>query len=169
MRNRTPATQQRWVRSSPLMAMWKVKSPKTSCCGKAEASCRPQLCRQSLATACTTSKTVPHWSLFDAKTGELVGQKKLGRIMFGSPMVADGKIYIAENTGRFYVLKPSEKEWTLSAKLDWGRVKKSLVRRLLRMVASFCLPLKLCTALVKPDAPPTKTSRSKLADEQAAS
>ncbi len=47
--------------------------------------------------------------VLDAKTGETVGQKKLGRIMFGSPVVADGKIYVAENTGRFYVLKPSEK------------------------------------------------------------
>jgi hypothetical protein len=47
--------------------------------------------------------------ILDAKTGELVGQKKLGRIMFGSPMVAGGKLYVAENTGRFYVLKPTEK------------------------------------------------------------
>ena len=46
--------------------------------------------------------------ILDAATGESVGQKKLGRIMFGSPMVADGKLYIAENTGRFYVLKPTE-------------------------------------------------------------
>ncbi len=47
--------------------------------------------------------------IVDAKTGELVGQKKLGRIMFGSPLAADGKLYIVENTGRFYVLKPSDK------------------------------------------------------------
>ncbi|MCE2795697.1 MAG: PQQ-binding-like beta-propeller repeat protein [Planctomyces sp.] len=47
--------------------------------------------------------------ILDAKTGALVGQKKLGRIMFGSPMVAGGKLYVAENTGRFYVLKPTEK------------------------------------------------------------
>jgi hypothetical protein len=46
--------------------------------------------------------------ILDAATGESVGQKKLGRIMFGSPMVADGKLYIAENTGRFYVLKPTD-------------------------------------------------------------
>ena len=47
--------------------------------------------------------------IVDAKTGKLVGQKKLGRIMFGSLVAGDGKIYAAENTGRFYVLKPSEK------------------------------------------------------------
>ena len=44
----------------------------------------------------------------DAKSGKLIGQKKLGRIMFGSPVAADGKIYVGENTGRFYVLKPTE-------------------------------------------------------------
>ncbi len=45
----------------------------------------------------------------DAKTGEIVGQKKLGRIMFGSLSAGDGKLYAAENTGRLYVMKPSEK------------------------------------------------------------
>jgi outer membrane protein assembly factor BamB len=46
--------------------------------------------------------------IVDAKSGELVGQKKLGRSMFGSLVSGDGKIYAAENTGRFYVLKPGE-------------------------------------------------------------
>lgn len=46
--------------------------------------------------------------VLDAKTGAQVAQKKLGRIMFGSPIVANGKLYVAENTGRFYVLKPTE-------------------------------------------------------------
>ncbi|MCA9009650.1 MAG: PQQ-binding-like beta-propeller repeat protein [Planctomycetaceae bacterium] len=45
----------------------------------------------------------------DAKTGKQIGQKKLGRTMFGSPIVVDGKIIVVENTGRYYVLKPSEK------------------------------------------------------------
>ena len=47
--------------------------------------------------------------IVDARTGAVVGQKKLGRSMFGSPVAGDGKIYAAENSGRFYVLKPSEK------------------------------------------------------------
>ena len=47
--------------------------------------------------------------ILDAKTGSQVAQKKLGRIMFGSPIVANGKLYVAENTGRFYVLKPTDK------------------------------------------------------------
>ncbi len=45
----------------------------------------------------------------DAKSGKLVGQKKLGRVMFGSLVHGDGKIYAAENNGICYVLKPSEK------------------------------------------------------------
>ncbi len=43
----------------------------------------------------------------DPKSGEILGQKKLGRIMFGSPIVADGKIYVGEQTGRIYILKPT--------------------------------------------------------------
>jgi outer membrane protein assembly factor BamB len=45
----------------------------------------------------------------DAATGKVVGQKKLGRVMFGSPVYGDGKLYIAENNGICYVLKPTEK------------------------------------------------------------
>ena len=44
----------------------------------------------------------------NAKTGKVEVEKKLGRIMFGSPVVSDGKIYIGENTGRMYSLKPTE-------------------------------------------------------------
>ena len=47
--------------------------------------------------------------IVDAKTGKLIGQKKLGRSMFGSPIVVDGKLVVVENTGRCYLLKPTEK------------------------------------------------------------
>ena len=47
--------------------------------------------------------------IVDAQTGTLVGQKKLGRSMFGSLVAGDGKIYAAENSGRVYVLKPGDK------------------------------------------------------------
>ena len=46
----------------------------------------------------------------NAKTGAIEVEKKLGRIMFGSPVVAEGKIYIAENTGRIWCLEPTETE-----------------------------------------------------------
>lgn len=46
--------------------------------------------------------------IFDAQSGEEVGRQRLGRIMYGSPVYADGKIYVGEATGRFFVLKPTE-------------------------------------------------------------
>jgi len=47
--------------------------------------------------------------IVDAKSGKRIGQKKLGRSMFGSPIVVDGKLVVVENSGRCYVLKPTEK------------------------------------------------------------
>ncbi len=46
----------------------------------------------------------------NAKTGEVEVEKKLGRIMFGSPVVAEGRLYITENTGKFWCLEPNGKE-----------------------------------------------------------
>ncbi|MEZ6043700.1 MAG: PQQ-binding-like beta-propeller repeat protein [Planctomycetaceae bacterium] len=47
--------------------------------------------------------------IVEAATGRIVGEKKLGRIMFGSMVHGDGKFYAIENTGRSYILKPSDK------------------------------------------------------------
>jgi outer membrane protein assembly factor BamB len=60
--------------------------------------------------------------VLDAKTGKVVGEKKLGRIMFGSPVYGDGKIYVAENTGRIWILKPEgdELEVVSSVKMNDG-------------------------------------------------
>jgi outer membrane protein assembly factor BamB len=46
----------------------------------------------------------------NAKTGAVELEKKLGRIMFGSPVVSEGKIYVGENTGRVWCLEPTETE-----------------------------------------------------------
>ncbi|MBM3967619.1 MAG: PQQ-like beta-propeller repeat protein, partial [Planctomycetes bacterium] len=46
----------------------------------------------------------------NAKTGEVEVEKKLGRNMFGSPVVAGGKMYIGENTGRVWCLEPTDTE-----------------------------------------------------------
>lgn len=46
--------------------------------------------------------------IYDAKTGKQIDEVKLGRIMFGSPVYGDGKIYVAENTGLISILKPTE-------------------------------------------------------------
>ncbi|MEO1496577.1 MAG: PQQ-binding-like beta-propeller repeat protein [Planctomycetota bacterium] len=46
--------------------------------------------------------------VLDAKTGEQIARKALGRVMRGSPIYADGKIYACTRGGRWWVLKPSE-------------------------------------------------------------
>lgn len=47
--------------------------------------------------------------ILDAKNGERVGKQKLGTIMMGSAVYGDGKIYVGEATGRWWILEPSEK------------------------------------------------------------
>lgn len=51
--------------------------------------------------------------VINALTGEDIGRQKLGRIMFGSMVFGDGKIYVGEATGRFSVLRPTEDGVTL--------------------------------------------------------
>ncbi len=43
----------------------------------------------------------------DPKTGAVLFEKKVGRIMFGSLVYGDGKIYCAEATGNFWIFKPT--------------------------------------------------------------
>ncbi len=43
----------------------------------------------------------------DATTGKEIESKKLGRSMFGSILFGDDKLYIAENSGLVYILKPT--------------------------------------------------------------
>jgi outer membrane protein assembly factor BamB len=44
----------------------------------------------------------------DAQTGRDIAERKLGSVMSGSMTYADGKIYVGEESGRFYVLRPTE-------------------------------------------------------------
>lgn len=44
----------------------------------------------------------------NAKTGEVEVEKKLGRIMFGSLVASEDKLYVGENSGQIYTLKPTE-------------------------------------------------------------
>ncbi len=46
--------------------------------------------------------------VLDAKNGQEVGKQKLGTIMMGSAVYGDGKIYVGEATGRWWILKPTE-------------------------------------------------------------
>lgn len=47
--------------------------------------------------------------VLDATNGNEVGKQKLGTIMMGSAVYGDGKIYVGEGTGRWWILEPSEK------------------------------------------------------------
>ncbi len=44
---------------------------------------------------------------FDLKTGARLWEKSLGTLQKGSPVLADGKLYVGTENGRFYILKPS--------------------------------------------------------------
>jgi len=53
--------------------------------------------------AATDSGTL---SIIDIENGKEVGKQKLGTMMFGSPLFADGRIYAGEAAGRWYVMEP---------------------------------------------------------------
>ncbi len=44
----------------------------------------------------------------DAASGEIAWTHELGTVGKGSPVVADGKIYVTETNGRFHILKPGK-------------------------------------------------------------
>lgn len=46
--------------------------------------------------------------VLDSKTGEQIDRATLGRVMRGSPVYADGKIYACSRGGRFAIYKPTE-------------------------------------------------------------
>lgn len=103
--------------------------------------------------------------IVEAKTGKLIGQKKLGRIMFGSPLAADGKLYIAENTGRFYVLKPSDKGVDVVSEARLGQGEEVFGSPVVSNGRIFLPSIEALYCIGKPDAVATKPTKSKLADE----
>ena len=44
---------------------------------------------------------------FDLKTGQQLWQKSLGTLQKGSPVLADGKLYVGTENGKVYILRPS--------------------------------------------------------------
>jgi outer membrane protein assembly factor BamB len=44
---------------------------------------------------------------FDLKTGKELWKKGLGTLQKGSPVLADGKLYVGTENGKFFILKPS--------------------------------------------------------------
>lgn len=46
--------------------------------------------------------------IYDAETGEFIARKALGTSMRSTPLVADGKLYLCTNEGRWYILRPTD-------------------------------------------------------------
>jgi outer membrane protein assembly factor BamB len=44
---------------------------------------------------------------FDLKTGTKLWERSLGTLQKGSPVLADGKLYVGTENGKFYILRPS--------------------------------------------------------------
>lgn len=44
---------------------------------------------------------------FDLKTGAKLWEKSIGTLQKGSPLLADGKLYVGTENGKFYILRPS--------------------------------------------------------------
>ena len=44
---------------------------------------------------------------FDLKTGQLLWQRSLGTLQKGSPVLADGKLYVGTENGKVFILQPS--------------------------------------------------------------
>ena len=44
---------------------------------------------------------------FDLKTGKELWTKTLGTLQKGSPVLADGKLYVGTENGKFYILRPT--------------------------------------------------------------
>jgi outer membrane protein assembly factor BamB len=47
---------------------------------------------------------------FDLKTGAKLWERGLGTLQKGSPVLADGKLYVGTENGKFYILRPSAKD-----------------------------------------------------------
>jgi outer membrane protein assembly factor BamB len=45
---------------------------------------------------------------FDLKTGAKLWDRSLGTLQKGSPVLADGKLYVGTENGKFYILRPSQ-------------------------------------------------------------
>ena len=62
--------------------------------------------------------------IYDLETGEQIGRKlALGRVMRGSPLYADGKIYAVGNSGNWAIFQPDEVQGLV--KLSSGRLPNS--------------------------------------------
>ncbi len=61
---------------------------------------------------------------FDAVTGRQVWKRNLGTIQKASPVLADGKLYVGNENGRFFVLKPTNAGCDILSEVQLGTVEE---------------------------------------------
>lgn len=59
---------------------------------------------------------------FDFHTGRLLWQQNLGTVQKASPVLADGKIYVGTEGGKFYILKPHADRCEVLSEVSFGDV-----------------------------------------------
>jgi hypothetical protein len=57
---------------------------------------------------------------FDALTGKQLWKKNLGTIQKASPVLADGKLYVGNENGRFFILKPNKEGVDVLSQVQLG-------------------------------------------------
>jgi len=57
---------------------------------------------------------------FDAATGAKLWQQKLGTIQRASPVLADGKLYVGTENGKFFILRPGASEAAVLSEVELG-------------------------------------------------
>ncbi|HEX8913939.1 MAG TPA: PQQ-binding-like beta-propeller repeat protein, partial [Humisphaera sp.] len=55
---------------------------------------------------------------FDKATGKQLAKKNCGQVGKPSPVFGDGKLYVADGDGKFWILKPTEKSFETLSKVD---------------------------------------------------
>jgi outer membrane protein assembly factor BamB len=57
---------------------------------------------------------------YEIATGKQLWKKNLGTLQKGSPVLADGKLYVGTENGGFYILRPSATECEVLSKVQFG-------------------------------------------------
>ncbi len=64
---------------------------------------------------------------FDVKDGKQLWRKKLGTIQKSSPVLADGKLYVGTENGKFYIIRPhADKASRCSTKTIMPRARRAI-------------------------------------------
>jgi outer membrane protein assembly factor BamB len=103
-------------------------------------------------------------TVVEAATGKVIGTKKLGRSMFGSAVAGDGKLYVCDNTGRFYVLKPGDKGVDVVSEARLAQGEEVFGSPVISNGRIYLPSIKALYCIGKADAKEVKTPRSAVAE-----